>query len=378
MFSIDVSDCEFDWFLGQAGVLNETSNSCECTDGFSGRDEWTSSNTCRVNENLSFIMQSISTTVSFLAIIVLICAIYGNLKLQKGSNSKLGGDQQPSASSFQMSTSQISSHQPTLSIRNNTSSYFVKEKRNQQKKKRATFFRNMLFVLLFWLISACFYFVHGLLFILADEKVVLGEPKNKIHRFTLFFGASFVLIGACHLLTTWFNSLPSIEKFGKLLKYNTILIRFPNFVPYGGRFLTFLAFVGPLLVYVIIPEIFGDMELATELIVWFFLFFCVIVEVFMLITFHNLVKIYSNALSLAEMNNGFNDTETRGRTLKRVLKSLKQMRLIISNITIGGAVLLVLWKSLNFTYQYLFAPFFAISLTAHTVLVAIVNIRSMK
>lgn len=377
MIEITDETCGFNWFLGQSGVYNETDMSCKCENGFSGRDEWTSSNNCRVNENVSFILQSVNAFVCVIAILVLLYAIHCNLTLLKETNSKT--EQISDTNSLQISTSHLSSFQNTLSRPKITTSYHQRVKRKEQKQKRSSFLKNMLYVFIIWVFSALFYFLHALFFLLSQEKVVLGEPKNTLHRITLFCGGSFVLVGACHLLLTWFNSLPSINKYGQLLKYNSILIKFPNFVPYGGRILICFGFFGPMVVYAILPEYFGNMNRSAEYIVWFFFCFCVLVEVFMLVTFHNLIQIYSTALSLIEMNNGdLAQNEQRKDRLKRVLKSIKQMRIIISNITIGGAALLMLWKSLNFTFQYLFAPFFVTSLTAHTVLVAVVNIRSMK
>eukprot|EP00511_Aplanochytrium_stocchinoi_P009415 CAMPEP_0204866484 /NCGR_PEP_ID=MMETSP1348-20121228/17770_1 /ASSEMBLY_ACC=CAM_ASM_000700 /TAXON_ID=215587 /ORGANISM="Aplanochytrium stocchinoi, Strain GSBS06" /LENGTH=407 /DNA_ID=CAMNT_0052018399 /DNA_START=132 /DNA_END=1352 /DNA_ORIENTATION=- len=58
------ADCEKEWKFGSAGSWNETTETCNCPDGFSGRDDWKEFASCHVDENLADILRMTATASS--------------------------------------------------------------------------------------------------------------------------------------------------------------------------------------------------------------------------------------------------------------------------------------------------------------------------
>ena len=70
MAELDCELCERDWLFGEAGFCNESVGVCECTDGFTGVDDWAIAKTCHVNVELAYYIHVASFAIVLLGVAI--------------------------------------------------------------------------------------------------------------------------------------------------------------------------------------------------------------------------------------------------------------------------------------------------------------------
>mmetsp|Transcript_5708 Transcript_5708/g.6590 ORF Transcript_5708/g.6590 Transcript_5708/m.6590 type:complete len:534 (+) Transcript_5708:224-1825(+) len=308
------SECETVWQFGAAGIWDESSQTCSCPIGFSGRDEWKQFQSCHVDELIATVLRIFAMASSATVILTSLMAYAGQAhrwnfaekpkvpvprRLSKLTRKSVGNgiqnspDIETTQSSPEFSTKhgskkytlpikdpdqgekeesevdfwdmdgqieEVPEPAPVIPEETPTMGLFKKPKRQSSfmshaesrryirdwRRKRSTLF------VYIWFFG---YGIASFVYLIPMETSSPTFRGNLLQNIGLALAAAQILCGFFAMVLAWYNTLPSVTMYGKLLKINPFFVRYPRFVYFATSFMSYVVFIGSLLLLVVIPEI---------------------------------------------------------------------------------------------------------------------------